>query len=247
MSVNHTAGVSLWRQVSEALAKDIEAGRLTADQRLPTSAELASRFGVNRHTVLKAVAHLQSEGLVRIERGRGAYAVVNPLEFRLGPRQWFEQNLLESNRTPSRTIISCLEEPASPEIADALALRPGAPLLFVTILGEADGLPVTYGYHYFAIERLPGIVEAFRAIGTGERSSFSFSAILRSVGVADWSRKKIRIRARAPNRDEAMRLKIAPSDSLLVTSVISVDGAGVPIVYADTCYGGSRTALVIEL
>ena len=63
-----------------ALAEDIASGALTTGERLPSSESLAARFSVNRHTVLKAISHLESEGLVRIERGRGAYAVVNPIE-----------------------------------------------------------------------------------------------------------------------------------------------------------------------
>src|SRR4051812_16480716 len=100
------AGVSLWRQIGETLATEIEQGVHTVDERLPTAAELADRFSVNRHTVLKAISHLQSEGLIRIERGRGAYAIVNPLKFRLGARHWFEQNLLDNNLAPSRTVVS---------------------------------------------------------------------------------------------------------------------------------------------
>ncbi len=245
--MNPSAGVSLWRQVSETLAKEIETGRLAANQRLPPSADLAKRFAINRHTVLKALAHLQAEGLVRIERGRGSYAVVNPLEFRLGPRQWFEQNLLQSNRTPSRTIISIAEMPAPADIAKALNIRAKSKVLFVTILGEADKTPVNFGYHYFPMARLAGIKAAFEAVGDQPREDFSFSGILKSVGVSDWRRKTIRIRARLPSREEAARLKIPANEALLVTSVVSVNADNAPVVYADTCYGSGRTELVVEL
>ena len=240
-------GISLWRQVSEALAADIEAGRLAVDERLPSSADLGKRFKVNRHTVLKAISHLQAKGLLRIERGRGSYAVVNPLEFRLGPQQWFEENLRDNKLTPSRTIVAIEQVPAAAEVARALKIPADAPVLLVTMLGEADGLPVNYGYHYFPIERLPGIEAAFRNIGIGESKSFSFSTIFKSVGIKSWQRKTIRIRGRAPSREEARQLKIAPSDALLVTAVVSVDAKGKPIVYAKTGYGGSRTELVIDL
>ena len=43
---------------------------------------------------------------MRIERGGGAYAVVNPIELRLGARSWFEQNLRDGDRMPSRTVIA---------------------------------------------------------------------------------------------------------------------------------------------
>jgi GntR family transcriptional regulator, phosphonate transport system regulatory protein len=115
-------GITLWRQIEQRLSADIVAGRLATDQRLPSSDTLAARFGVNRHTVRKAVARLEAEGLVRIERGRGTYAVVNPLEYNLGPLQLFEQNLPEQNLVPIRTVLSVLECIPPQEAADALEI-----------------------------------------------------------------------------------------------------------------------------
>jgi GntR family transcriptional regulator, phosphonate transport system regulatory protein len=246
-NLNHNGGVSLWRQISEALAADIESGHFAANERLPSSEELGKRFSVNRHTIRRAIANLETEGLLRMERGRGVYAVVNPLEFRLGPRQWFEQNLFESNRLPSRTILSSVEMKATTDIAKPLAIRDNAPVLFVTILGEADGIPINLGYHYFPCQRLPGITEAFAALGAAPSGTFSFNAILASVGVSDWRRKSVHIRARQPTRVESLRLKISASDPLLVTRVISVDEKETPLVYAQTCYASSRAELVVDL
>ena len=245
--LKNAAGVSLWRQVSEGLANDIRSGRFGIDQRLTSSAELAKRFQVNRHTVLKAIAHLQAEGLLRMERGRGTYAVVNPVAFGMGSQQWFELNLREHNRIPSRTIVSMEEKPASTEVARSLEMAPEMPVLLVTTVGEADGVPVNYGHHHFPPERLPGIRAAFEAVANSGTRSFSFSDILKSVGVTNWRRRTIRIRGRAANREELLRLKIAPNDAVLVTSVVSVNDRGVPIIYANTAYGGSRTELVIDL
>ncbi len=102
-------GVSGWRQIGE-----IERHVLPADRKLPPSSDLAKRIGVNRHTVLRALAHLQAERFVRMERGRGTYAggtyaVVNPLQLRLGPQRWFEQTLAQENRAPTRRIEFVLD------------------------------------------------------------------------------------------------------------------------------------------
>ncbi len=241
------SGVSLWRQIGETLAEEIDKGILAPDQRLPPAADLAERFAVNRHTVLKAISHLQSTGLVRIERGRGAHAVVNPLQFRLGSRQWFEQNLLENKLTPSRTVVSVQTVSASAEVASALKLSRTAKVVFVTLLGQADGFPANLSYTYFSASRLPGIEEVFRALGSGPLEAFSFSKILKKVGVKDFRRKQIRIRSRPASHSEMQRLKMAPSDQLLVTHVTQVDERDIPIVFAETCYPGSRTELIVDL
>ncbi|HUO00134.1 MAG TPA: GntR family transcriptional regulator, partial [Bradyrhizobium sp.] len=64
----NASGISLWRQVGETLLQEIDQGVLSPGERLPTDADLAARFQVNRHTVRRALAHLQNEGLLRVER-----------------------------------------------------------------------------------------------------------------------------------------------------------------------------------
>ena len=162
--------ITLWRQIEESLSTDIVSGRLATNQRLPSSDALAARFGVNRHTVRKAIARLEAEGLVRIERGRGTYAVVNSLEYNLGPLQLFEQNLHEQNLVPTRTVLSVLECIPPREAANALEISSSEHALSVITLGEADGMPVNYGQHYIASSRLPGIADAFRAFLGKKRS-----------------------------------------------------------------------------
>lgn len=241
------AGITIWRQVSDALAEDIASGTFAAGERLPSSESLAARFGVNRHTVLKAIAQLEAEGYLRIERARGAYAVVNPIELRLGAKSWFEQNLRDGNRTPSRKLIAMERVRASLEIATALQIKPGSPVLFVTLLGEADGFPVNYNYNYFPLKRMPGLEEAFESIGKEPAEDFSFGKIFKSIGVKDFRRKTIRIRARPPSRDEATHLKMPTSAYILVTDVVQVDSKDTPVVYAETCYSAGRVSLLVDI
>jgi GntR family phosphonate transport system transcriptional regulator len=240
-------GISRWRQIGETLIGEIERGDLLADRKLPPSADLAVRFGVNRHTVLRALAHLQSEGFVRMERGRGTYAVVNPLQVRLGAQRWFEQNLAQGNRAPTRRVVAVATLPATLAVADALQIGVGADVVFVTLLGEGDGIPVNFVSNYFPLERLPGLDRTFRAHGANPTTELSFGKIFKSYGVTDFRRKSIRIRSRAPRVEEARHLQIAPSDNVLETDVIIVDASDTPLSYANTCYPSSRVEFVLDL
>src|SRR5262245_34877086 len=240
-------GVSRWRQIARVLIEEITGGGWQAGKRLPASTDLASRFGVNRHTVLRALGHLQAEGYVRMERGRGSYAVVNPLQYRLGPQRWFEQNLIHANRVPSRRVVTVASVPASGAIASALRIEPGADTAFITLLGEADGIPINFVVNHFVLERLPGIDEAFRAYGTGPTGELSFSRILKSFGVTDFRRTAVRIRSRPPTAEETRHLQMAPSDHVLETDVTLVDPSGTPLVYANTAYCSSRVEFVLDL
>lgn len=59
--------------VADSLAREIAAGRLKPDDRLPTEQALAAMFGVSRNVVREAIARLASEGRVWSKQGRGAF------------------------------------------------------------------------------------------------------------------------------------------------------------------------------
>ncbi|MCY1083279.1 aminotransferase-like domain-containing protein [Archangium lansingense] len=63
----------LYRAIADALAEDIDAGRLAPGTRLPTHRELAERVGVTVGTVTRAYAEAMKRGLVSGEVGRGTY------------------------------------------------------------------------------------------------------------------------------------------------------------------------------
>lgn len=59
-----------YRTVSDAILKEIIAGRLRLGDRLPTEQVLAEQFGVNRSTVREGIRLLEETGVVRREGGK---------------------------------------------------------------------------------------------------------------------------------------------------------------------------------
>jgi GntR family phosphonate transport system transcriptional regulator len=239
--------MTVWQTIGDALRRDIDDGVVAPGGRLQSDAKLALRFGVNRHTVRRALSQLQEEGLVRSERGRGTFVVEDVLEFRLGQRTRFEENLLERRRIPTRRLLSALAMPAPASIAAPLQMPAGAAVLHVAVLNEADGLPLSLGYHYLPLARLPAAPERFARIPKGTPGTWSFTAIMRDLGVADFRRRQIRIRARPPSADEARQLKMSPSDHVLENEVTNVGLDTVPVKHARNCFPASRAEFVLEI
>ncbi|QND52071.1 phosphonate metabolism transcriptional regulator PhnF [Phyllobacterium sp. 628] len=240
------SGLALWRQIGNVLSDEIEHGDLSPDQRLPSSEALAARFGVNRHTVLKAINHLQSQGKVRIERGRGSFAVVNKLDYNIGSHQLFEQNLAASNMAPSRTVLAVAECHAPGPVAEALKLAKGRQVLLVTTLGEADGITVNYGNHYIASDRLPGIVPLFKTLVGKERQAFSFRSLFEQCSVRDYHRKDVTVRSRPPTNEETRYLNIPTIEYVLTTLAIGVGTDEVPLTYAEMAFASSRVSFKVS-
>lgn len=75
ITVDPTARASLADQVASQIRVAIARGDLVSGDRLPAARELAASVDVNMHTVLRAYAQLQEDGLIELRRGRGATVI----------------------------------------------------------------------------------------------------------------------------------------------------------------------------
>ncbi len=232
-------GVALWRQIQQAIEAEIAAGQRKAGERLPTEAELSARFAVNRHTVRRAMEELEARGLVRIEQGRGSFVAEDVVDYRLGPRTRFSENIRRQNRDPEGRIVRIAEIPAETAIAEALRIRRGRPVILVERLALADGRPVVLGTHHFPAARfaqLPALLT----------ENPSITAALAACGVPDYRRQVTRITARLPTPEEAELLQQARTRPVLVTEALNVDPAGMVVDVTIGRYAAGRVQLVVE-
>ncbi len=71
--IDRRNGVAAWKQIADRLSGAIAAGEYDETGMVPPETQLAERFGVNRHTVRRALSVLAEEGVVRAEHGRGTF------------------------------------------------------------------------------------------------------------------------------------------------------------------------------
>jgi len=240
-------GISVWRRIVDSIVDDINRGALAPGGRLPSAPEIAARFGVNRLTVLRALSHLENEGMVSVEHGRGTFVSRDLINYHFGDRKYFEENILGNQKKPSRKLISVEQAQASPPVRAALGLREGDRVVVVTILSEADGVPISYGPSYFPEELLPNIGIAFEKASHGGDTPFSTSAVLKKLGVNDYHRKSVRMRSRPPTTIEIERLKIPLTEQVLQTDVVNADAENRLISFGQTAYAASRVEFVFEV
>ena len=76
----------LWRGVEQAIAWQIDVGRVPAGARVPSTRTLARQLGLSRNTVALAFDHLIADGYFDARVGDGTY--VRPLEHRARAPLW---------------------------------------------------------------------------------------------------------------------------------------------------------------
>jgi len=239
MALPRRSGIALWRQVQIHLERQISDGSLQPGDQLPTEARLSAQFGVNRHTVRRALAGMEDRGLIRVEQGRGTFVQEPVLAYRVSLRTRFTENIMREKRVPTRTLLETSTVPASVSVAAALDLEPGAPLLRVIMNGESDGRRISHSDHLFPADRFPTLVEAVREVG-------SITRALRQVGVEDYRRKWTRVSARIPSGREAEALQQPRTRPILVTESLNVDLDGSPIEHGVTLFNSDWVEVVFE-
>lgn len=231
-------GLTIWRQISIALAAEIERGAFPPGTRLPTEIQLSERFGVNRHTIRQAMNHLAERGSVRVERGRGTFVAAPVLDYTVGSRTRFSENILRTQKQPRRQLLAADMLPADAEISSNLGLPEGAMVWRLDILNKADTRKIGLSSNYFPADLLPDMARAFRRAG-------SVTEALRLQGVESYRRRTTRVRAALFSISDARILGIQRSRPALISEAVSVDSTGRIIEFCHARFDAAQVSFTI--
>jgi GntR family transcriptional regulator len=110
------------REVREAIASRIATGKLAPGDRLPSERDLQEEFSCARSVIRQALAALARDGWILSSNQRG-YTI-------LGPRiPWISRLRLLNDEPWTLTIDDVRQDVASDDIAEALAIPTGSPVV----------------------------------------------------------------------------------------------------------------------
>ena len=234
-----SARTPVWKSIADELRRSIAEGHYAQGEKLQTEAELAKRFGVNRHTVRHAMSALAKEGLVHARRGAGVFVLATPLDYPLSERVRFHQNLEAAGRLPDKQMLSVEVRAASESDAQGLALNVGGAVAVLRSVSFAGGTPVALVESRFPEERWPGLADALR-------QDTSVTRAFAVVGVGDYTRVSTRLTATLANATQALRLRIREGAPLLLTEALSKAPDGFPIEHGRTWFASERITLTLD-
>ena len=240
-SIQHGSinGVTLWRRIADDIERSIVQGDVAPGERLPGEVEIADRFGVNRHTVRRALSELTERGLVRAERGSGTYVETTRLPYPIRARTRFSEIVGAAGHQAGGRLLTSATEAASGHVARQLDIAPGTPVIRLEILRSVDRVPVSLGTTWLPVDRVPKAVRYYRATN-------SMTKTLARAGIADYRRHSTRISAAVVDALDAARLRLTAGRPLIVVDGIDVTPDGRPVLTTHARFAADRIELIVE-
>lgn len=229
----------LYIQIADKLRHNLEESVYRIGDQLPTEAELSAYFGVNRHTLRRAVEVLRNEGLLRVDRGRGTFVAAAPISYKLGQRVRYNEALKAQGLKGSYKTLRITEVPVDQSLGQRLKLMPGDGAVLFERLSFADDRPMSVASSYFPSGRFPELARHL------EQCS-SISQLLQQHYGCDHIRQSTRVSARMVQPKDARLLELPMNTPILLTESINVDQRGQVVEYGVTRFRGDRMELVIE-
>lgn len=131
----------LYQQIKALMMTSLQRAEWGPGEAIPSEIELAARFKVSQGTVRKAIDELAAENLLVRRQGKGTFVATHAEErvqfrfLRLTPDDGEPANM-------TRRLIDCKRQRAPAEIARALHLSAGDPVIRVRRVLAAKGAPI---------------------------------------------------------------------------------------------------------
>jgi len=199
----------LYRQIQDLIVQALADREWQPGEMIPSEMELAARFEVSQGTVRRAIDELAAENLLVRRQGKGTFVATHA-----DPRAFFRFLRLvpEDGSVPrSRSEpLECQSLHADQEVATALAVNLGDPVLQLRRLLRFDGQPVVVDEIYLPADLFPNLtLDQLRA---SDRSLYTLFESLFGVRMV---RAEEKIRAVAADANAAAVLEIEQGTPLL--------------------------------
>jgi GntR family transcriptional regulator len=200
----------LYAQIKALLLKSLQAGEWTPGQAIPSETDLAARYRVSQGTVRKAIDEMAADNLLVRRQGKGTFVASHAEE---QMRYRFLRLAGEGGATPAftRRLLHCRRMRSSADVAAALALKAGEPVVELRRLLLDGERPVVLEDLW-----LPG--DLFKGLDAGVMESWR--GTLYRLFEAEFSVRMIRaeekIRAVAASAEESALLALPALAPLLL-------------------------------
>jgi GntR family transcriptional regulator len=230
--------IPLYEQIEAVLRERISS--MQPGDRLPSDRDLAEEFGVSFVTARQAASRLAADGLVTREIGRGTFVARPRLEKDMSGLTSFTEDMHRRGMSVRSEVLECSIGAASIDVAQALEILTGCPVVRIRRIRFADEIPMALESVALSALSFPGLVDE-----DFSRKSL-YDVLERRYGVRPTIARGV-LGAAAPTTDEAQLLGISRSTPLLYARRTAYDEQHMAIEYGESRYRSDRYQVPIEM
>lgn len=136
----HNGAPPIYHQIKEILMRDIRTD-YQAGEKLPSESGLAMKFGVNRHTLRRAIDDMVKDGMVERRHGVGVMVMQPSIDYACRPSARFTATLTSHGQSSASELVSMGTISAQGGVANRLRLSLGAPVIHIETAILVDDQP----------------------------------------------------------------------------------------------------------
>lgn len=239
--VDHGSPVPYYYQLSTYVEQKIRAEEWRPGQFLPSEQEICDHAAVSRTVVRQALAELERKGLVSKHNGKRSTIAFPKYEGRLMQNlRGFYEDAVAGGQKPATKVLDMKVVPAGDEVAEALHLKPGSPVILLNRLRYLDDEPEVLVVTYVPKSRCPSLVNE----DLSNQSLYELLARKYGLRITQGFRT---IEAIALDKPDARLLHVPPGSPALLLKSIGLLSDGSPLEYFVAKHRGDRAKFGVRL
>jgi GntR family transcriptional regulator, N-acetylglucosamine utilization regulator len=239
--IDRRSPVPFYFQLKQLISDEITGERWSPGERIPSENELCEHFSVSRSTVRQALAELESEGMLRKEKGRGTFvAEPSSSSWFLQSSHGFHDEASRAGRAVTSKVLRREVEELPRWASEALELQPGATGVTLERVRSVDGELVMYVESHL-VEELADVV-----LRTELEQGSLYQALEREAGMVVAGGRRL-VEASTAEEDLAKVLDVEAGAPLLFVQAVSWDARMRPFECYRAWHRSDRTKIEVQV
>ena len=239
--VDHSSPIPYYFQLSSYIEERTKSGEWRPGQFLPSEQEICHQTGVSRTVVRQALAELERKGLISKQNGKRSTVAFPKYQGGLMQNlRGFYEDAVAAGQKPFTKVLDLKVVTADAEVAEALKIKEGSPVIMLNRLRFLDNEPEVLVITYLPHDRCPKLIEE----DFSKASLYELLARKYGLRISQGSRT---IEAISLERADAKLLQAKPGSPALLLKSIGLLSDGSPLEYFIAIHRGDRAKFEVRL
>lgn len=240
-AIDRDSPVPYYYQLSSFIEAKVTNKEWVPGQLLPSEQDLCDQLNVSRTVVRQAMADLERKGLISKQNGKRS--TISWPKYEGGLMQnlrGFYEDAVDKGQKPSTRVLRLAQVPADVDVARALRLNEGEPVIMLDRLRSLDGEPEVLVVTYIPRHICPKLLDE----DFSNKSLYELLTSKYGLQIKSGSRS---IEAVALDRRDAKLLGVKAGSPALLLRSIGVLADGTPLEYFVAKHRGDRSKFHVKL